>query len=73
MAKIKLTTNAGSTYPADLQNISYDEAVKQLDLLEQKTLHSDYETDRQGEDALCLNYVNGDFSLYEIEDEDEGE
>lgn len=71
MAKIKLTTQDGTSYPSDLQNLTYEEAVKQLNLLEQKSPSDDYETDRQGEDALCLNYVNGDYSLYEIEDEGE--
>lgn len=70
MAKIKLTTNAGTTYPADLQNLTYDEAVNQLNLLEQKTGREDWEADRQGEDALCLNHVGGDYSLYEIEDDE---
>lgn len=68
MANIKLTTQDGVSYPADLQNLTYDEAVTQLDLLSQKTGHEDWELDRQGEDVICLNYTNGDFSLYEIED-----
>lgn len=68
MANIKLTTQDGVSYPADLQNLTYDEAVTQLDLLSQKTGHEDWELDRQGEDVICLNHTNGDFSLYEIED-----
>lgn len=68
MANIKLTTQDGVSYPLDLQNLTYDEAVTQLDLLSQKTGHEDWELDRQGEDAICLNHTNGDFSLYEIED-----
>lgn len=72
MAKIKLTTQDGTSYPSDLQNLTYDEAVTQLDLLAQRGSRDDWDTaDRQGEDVLCLNYVNGDYSLYEIEDEGE--
>jgi len=69
MARIKLTTQNGTSYPSDLQKLSYNEAVEQLDLLEQKTGHEVFEADRQMEDDLCLNYANGDFDLYEIEDD----
>ena len=67
MAHIKLTTQNGVNYPSDLKNLTYNEAVEQLNLLEQKTGHEDFESDRQMEDVLCLNYANGDFELYEIE------
>lgn len=67
MANIKLTTQDEVSYPSDLQNLTYDEAVTQLDLLSQKTGHEDWELDRQGEDCICLNHTNGNFSLYEIE------
>ena len=36
MAKIKLTTKAGTTYPSDLQNLTYEQAVEQIELLSQK-------------------------------------
>jgi hypothetical protein len=68
MANIKLTTPDGISYPSDLQNLTYDEAVTQLNLLSQKTGHEEWELDRQCEDAICLNHTNGDYSLYEIED-----
>ena len=68
MARIKLTTKDGESYPSDLQDLTYEEAVAQLDLLSQKTGFEDWELDRQGEDVICLNHTNGDFSLYEIED-----
>lgn len=67
MAHIKLTTQNGVNYPSDLKNLTYNEAVEQLNLLEQKTGHEDFESDRQMEDVLCLNYANGDFEIYEIE------
>lgn len=67
MAHIKLTTQNGVNYPSDLKNLTYNEAVEQLNLLDQKTGHEDFESDRQMEDVLCLNYANGDFELYEIE------
>ena len=68
MAKIKLTTKAGTTYPSDLQNLTYEHAVEQIELLSQKTGFEDWDADRQSEDVLCLNHTNGDFSLYEIEE-----
>lgn len=72
MSKIKLTTQSGTSYPNDLQNLTYEDAVNQLDLLAEKSGRDDWDTaDRQGEDVLCLNYSNGDYSLYEIEDEGE--
>lgn len=64
--RIKLTTWDGVIYPTDLQNLTYEEAVIQLDLLSQKTGFEDCEPDRQGEDIVCLNHTTGDFSLYEI-------
>ena len=67
MATIKLTTKSGISYPSDLQNLTYSESVEQLDLLEQKTGFEDFEADRQGENVLCLNHTDGNFSLYEIE------
>ncbi len=68
MARIKLTTKDGKNYPSDLQDLTYEEAVTQLDLLSQKTGFEDWELDKQGEDVICLNHTNGDFSLYEIEE-----
>ena len=70
MSKIKLTTNKGTMYPVDLQDLTYSEAIEELNLLEQRTPQDTYEPDRQGEDVLCLNYPNGDFELYEIEEID---
>lgn len=67
MAHIKLTTQDGVNYPPDLKDLTYNECVEQLNLLEQKTGHEDFEVDRQMEDVLCLNYVCGNFELYEIE------
>jgi hypothetical protein len=69
MAKIKLTTKNGTSYPSDLHNLTYRESVEELNLLEQKTGFEDFETDRQGEDVLCLNHTDGNFSLYEIEED----
>lgn len=66
MVNIKLTTSNGVSYPNDLQGLNYQQAVEQLNLLEQPTGIDDFEADRQGEDILCLNYSNGDFKLYEI-------
>ena len=70
MSRIKLTTNKGTMYPVDLNHLTYSEAVEELNLLEQRTPHDTYEPDRQGENVLCLNYPNGDFELYEIEEID---
>lgn len=70
MSKIKLTTNKGTMYPVDLQDLTYSEAIEELNLLEQRTPQDTFEPDRQGEDVLCLNYPNGDFELYEIEEID---
>jgi len=69
MVNIKLTTQKGTNYPTDLQSLSYESAVEQLNLLEQKTGFEDWERDRQAEDVLCLSHTNGDFSLYEIEEQ----
>ena len=67
--KIKYTDIQGRvTFPDDLANLSYEDAVTQLDLLEQGTSHSTHEADRQGEDVLVLNYPGGEFEIYEIED-----
>lgn len=68
MSRIKLTTNKGTMYPVDLNHLTYSEAVEELNLLEQRTPHDTYEPGRQGKDVLCLNYPNGDFELYEIEE-----
>lgn len=68
MANIKLTTIEGIDYPKDLQNLSYDNAILQLDLLSQNSGSEGFESDRQGEDVLCLNYTDGSFYLYEIEE-----
>lgn len=67
--KIKHTDAAGRVnYPGDLNGLIYEDAVTQLDLLEQGTSHSTHEADRQGEDVLVLNYPGGEFEIYEIED-----
>lgn len=66
MTNIKLTTQDGVSYPLDLQNLTYAEAIEQIELLSQKTGFEDWEIDRQGEDCICLNHTSGDFSLYEI-------
>lgn len=66
IVQIKLITKDGVIYPTDLQNLTYEEAVIQLNLLSQKTGFEDCEPDWQGEDVVCLNDTNGDFSLYEI-------
>ena len=36
--RIKKTNTTGTTYPADLINLSYEDAVTQLNLLEEVTL-----------------------------------
>lgn len=66
MYKLRLTTDEGISFPADLQNLSKSEAKKQLDLLSEKTLKCDFSVDMQGWDVVCLNYPNGEFELYEI-------
>ena len=52
MAKIKLTTKAGTTYPSDLQNLTYEQAVEQIELLSQKTGFDDltWEVEAREED-----------------------
>lgn len=64
---IKKTDSEGVSFPSDLKNLSYEEAVEQLNLLEQQTGFSDFTPDRQGEDVLCRNYTDGSFELFEIE------
>lgn len=67
--RIKKTNTTGTTYPADLINLSYEDSIAQLNLLEEVTLHADFKSDRQGEDVLCRNYTDGSFELFEIEEE----
>lgn len=66
MNSIQFTDRNGNvSIPNDFQNLSYNECVEQLDLLEQG-YDMDFESDRQLEDYLVLNYIDGSFEIYEI-------
>lgn len=65
MTKIKVTSSLGAiSYPSDLNGLTYEQAVEQLNLLEQNPA---VEPERQLEDALVITYADGSWSIFEIE------
>ena len=66
MNTIKYTDRNGLvSYPSDLQGLSYNDCLTQLNLFEQDEFEM-YESDRQTEDYLVLNHTDGTFESYEI-------
>lgn len=69
MASIKLINNLGvSEYPDDLKNMSYDDAVFKMDLLEMKSAHDDFEAERPTDNTLIRTYPDGSWERYEVEE-----